>query len=168
MSDIERDTDYVNLVGSILYDDKFNSIKEIEHHGISRYDHSVKVSYYSYKIAKTLKLNYKDVAKAGLLHDYFLSDPSSTFKDKFKSTFTHPKLALATASSEYEINDLEADIIKSHMFPVNCLTVPKYAESWVVNGVDKFIGTKEFLQKFTYQFIFITNLVILCIFNLKK
>lgn len=167
MSNIENDTDYISLVGTILYNDKFNEIKNIEHHGITRYDHSVKVSYYSYKISKALKLNYKEVATAGLLHDYFLSDPNCTFKDKFESYFTHPKYALRMAANNFSISEMEADIIKTHMFPFS-LEVPKYAESWVVSGVDKFVSTKEFFQKFSYQFCYITNLVILCIMSFKK
>lgn len=167
MSNIEKDGDYISLVGSILYDDRFNEIRNIEHHGITRYDHSVKVSYYSYKLAKALKLNYKEAAKGGLLHDYFMSDPNCNFKARFKSTFTHPRVALATASNNFSISEMEADIIKSHMFPVN-LTVPKYAESWVVNGVDKFVGFKEFCQKFSYKFSYMANLVLLFMINLRK
>ena len=44
----------------------------IEHHGISRMEHSIKISYYSYLIAKKLKMDYVSVARGGLLHDFFL------------------------------------------------------------------------------------------------
>lgn len=167
MNNIEKDTDYLSIVSSVLYNDKFNEIRNIEHHGITRYDHSVKVSYLSYKLAKALKLNYAEVARAGLLHDYFISDPSWNFKERFISTFTHPKVALSTASNNFSVSEMEADIIKSHMFPVN-LTVPKYAESWIVNAVDKSVGLAEFCKKFSYRFSYITNLALLFIVNLKK
>ena len=167
MNKVEKDTEYINLVNSVLYNDKFNEIKYIEHHGTNRYEHSVRVSYYSYKIAKLLKLNHKEVARAGLLHDYFISDPNINFKGKIKSTFTHPKLALKTASNNFSISEMEADIIKSHMFPFY-LTVPKYAESWLVNIVDKVIGCFEFLQKFSYKFCYTTNLMLLFIINFGK
>ena len=90
---VENDLRYRKIVKNILDNEEFNKIKNIEHHGITRYDHSLKVSYYSYKIAKTLKLDYRQVARGGLLHDFFLSGEDRTFKDKFLSTFVHPKKA---------------------------------------------------------------------------
>ena len=33
----------------------FQKLEEIEHHGITRYEHSLKVSYYAYKISKFLR-----------------------------------------------------------------------------------------------------------------
>lgn len=167
MNKIEQDIDYINLVGSVLYNDKFNEIKNIEHHGITRYDHSLKVSYYSYKLAKMLKLNYKVAARAGLLHDYFISEPNITFKEKFISTFSHPKIALKTADECFGVNEIEADIIKSHMFPFY-INVPKYAESWIVNIVDKVIGAAEFCNKFSYKFNYVANLALLFIINIGK
>ena len=167
MNKIEQDSDYINLVSSVLYDDKFNEIKNIEHHGITRYDHSVKVSYYSYKLAKALKLNYKSVARAGLLHDYFITNPNANFKDKVKSTLTHSKVALNMANNNFGVNEMEADIIRSHMFPFGS-TIPKYAESWLVNFVDKFIGFSEFMIKFSYKFSYATNLLLLFIMGVRK
>lgn len=167
MNKIEQDNNYIKLVSSILYSDKFNEIKSIEHHGITRYEHSVKVSYYSYKIAKNLKLNYENVARAGLLHDYFISDANQSFKDKFKSTFSHSKIALNMATNNFGINEMEADIIRSHMFPFGS-TVPKYIESWLVNFVDKVIGFNEFMMKFSYKFSYATNLLLLFIMGVRK
>ena len=167
MNKIEQDNDYINLVGSVLYNDSFNELKNIEHHGITRYEHSVKVSYYSYKLAKTLRLNYKSVAIGGLLHDFFISDPNASFKDKVKSTFSHSKLALKTATNSFCVSEMEADIIRSHMFPFGS-TVPKYAESWLVNLVDKVIGFKEFMTKFSYKFSYTTNLLLLFIIGVIK
>lgn len=164
---IEKDTDYINLVSSILYNDDFNEIRNIEHHGITRFEHSVKVSYYSYKVAKYLKLNYEEVARGGLLHDYFISDPNSNFKDRFKSTFSHSKLALITSCNKFSINDMEADIIRSHMFPFGS-TIPRYAESWIVDIVDKIIGFSEFFTKFSYRFSYTMNLILLFIINVKR
>lgn len=162
MNDIEQDNDYIELVSSILYNDKFNVIKNIEHHGITRYEHSIKVSYYAYKIAKLLKLDYESVARAGLLHDYFVTDANAKFKDRFKSTFLHPRISLKMASINFDVNNLEADIISSHMFPFGS-TIPKYAESWLVNFIDKIIGSCEFLKKFCYKFSYLTNLFLLFI-----
>ena len=57
----------MNIVGNILDNEEFNQIKRIEHHGTTRFEHSVRVSYYSYKISKLLHLDYVETARAGLL-----------------------------------------------------------------------------------------------------
>ncbi|MCI8444912.1 MAG: HD domain-containing protein [Bacilli bacterium] len=167
MSQMQNDNEYTKIVGHILDNEEFNKIKTIEHHGISRFDHSVKVSYYSYKIAKALKLDYYDVARAGLLHDFFLSDDERTTKDRFLSTFVHPKKAEKHADQIFGINEREADIIRTHMFPVN-MSVPKYAESWVVNFVDKAVGGYEFSKKFGYKLSYAANLYLIFLFNSLK
>ena len=53
------------------------------------------------------------------------------------------------------------------MFPVN-LSIPKYAESWVVNLVDKFIGAYEFSVKFGNKFNYAINLGIVLFMNIMK
>ena len=148
MFNIKNDTKYMEIVGNILNNDEFNKIDEIEHHGISRLDHSLKVSYYSYKIAKALKLNYYSVARGGLLHDFFLCDNDRSDKEKFVDTFTHPKRALKKASETFELNDMEKDIIVTHMFPFYT-SIPKYCESWLVDLADKIIGTYEFFCQYS-------------------
>lgn len=164
MKNMESDTNYFSIVNDILENDEFNKIKTIEHHGTTRYNHSLRVSYYSYKLAKLFKLNYKETARAGLLHDFFLSDEERTNIERFKSTFTHPKKAVKKASENFELNEKEKDIIRTHMFPIN-LSVPKYAESWVVSFVDKVVGTIEFSKKYKYKMGYVVNLYLLFLFN---
>lgn len=167
MKNIKNDINYINIVNNILENEEFNKIKSIEHHGTSRYNHSLRVSYYSYKVAKLLKLDYKEVARAGLLHDFFLSDDNRTQLERLKSTFDHPKKAVLKASENFEISEKEKDIIRTHMFPIN-IAVPKYAESWIVNLVDKAVGTLEFSRKYSYKLGYLANLYILFLFNYLK
>lgn len=167
MLNIEKDEKYYSIIDNIIRDKEFNKLNDIEHHGITRYKHSVRVSYYSYKICKLLKLDYVDAARAGLLHDFYLSDLDRNFKEKFTETFTHPKKAAEHAMQIYGINGREEDIIKSHMFPF-CTSMPKYAESWIVNFVDKVIGSFEFGKKFEKQLVYSSNLLLLFLINMMK
>jgi len=162
-----KDNYYLQIVENILTNAEFNKIKEIEHHGTSRFTHSLRVSYISYKISKLLHLDYNDVARAGLLHDFFLSEEDRTFKDRFISTFTHPKYAVAYATNYFDLNAKEINIIESHMFPIY-RSLPKYAESWIVSLVDKIVGTYEFGLTFKYKFSYATNLFLLLILNNLK
>ena len=72
----------------MTHDDEFNVIvKELtnnpyvldmknfrQHCDTSTFEHSYKVAYISYKICKKLNLDYKSVARAGMLHDFYLYD----------------------------------------------------------------------------------------------
>ena len=164
MINIEKDIEYKDIVGHILTSDEFNKIKKFEHHGVTRFDHSLKVSYYSYRLAKTLKLDSEEVARGGLLHDFFISSDDRTSKERFVSTFVHPKKAVTKANEVFNISEKEKDIIRTHMFPIN-LAVPKYAESWLVNIVDKVVGFAEFGHKFGYKFAYAVNVYLLFVMN---
>ena len=170
MKKMLNDMEYTKIVSSILNNQDFLKIKEIRHHDSNRFDHSLKVSYYSYKVAKALKLNYEEVARGGLLHDFF-EDRTVNYdaiKDKFLLyTTKHPMIALQNAESCFELTEKEKDMILCHMFPLD-VRVPKYAESWIVNIVDTCISTFEFSKKFSYKFSYVLNLYLLFILNAMK
>ena len=163
---IKKDKEYKKIVKDIFRNVKFKNLYNIEHHGISRMEHSIKISYYSYIIAKKLKMDYVSVARGGLLHDFFLDGDERRIKKKFCDTFTHPKRALKTSIHNFEVNDIEKNIIVSHMFPFY-LSLPKYKESVLVNLVDKVVGFKElvrgfcckFCYKFKYSYVFLLLLI---------
>ena len=147
----KSEEEYLSLVEDILKNNKFNKLKEIEHHGTTRFDHSYRVSYYAYKISKRFNFNYIETARAGLLHDFFLSTSERTTKEKIKSTFNHTKKAGKNAVKEFNVSGKEYDIIVSHMFPF-CTSLPKSIESWVVIFTDKVIGLMEWNVQFSRQF----------------
>ena len=101
-----------------------------------------------------------------LLHDFFLDGDERNLKRKFLDTFTHPKRALSTTIDNFSVNEIEKNIIVSHMFPIY-LSLPKYKESMLVNCVDKIIGLKELIRgfsckfnyKFNYSYVFILLLI---------
>lgn len=164
--DYEENQEFLKLVSDILNSDKFNKLKDIEHHGTTRYNHSVKVSYRAYKISKLFKLDYESVARAGLLHDFFLSKIGRSFKTRFISTFTHPKKASKNAEM-FGINEKQKNMIESHMFPF-CLTMPVYLESWIVVFSDKTIGLKEFILNWKKNLKYVTNFTFLIFLSLIK
>jgi len=160
----KKDKVYKKIVKDIFRNNKFKNLYNIEHHGISRMEHSIKISYYSYKLAKLFRMDYVSVARGGLLHDFFLDGDERTGKQKFLDTFTHPKRALKTSINNFNINDIEKNIIVSHMFPIY-LSIPRYKESVLVNLVDKIVGFKELVRgfgcKFSYKFKYTYVLILL-------
>jgi uncharacterized protein len=161
------DEDYYMLIEDIIKNDEFKKLETIEHHGTNRLKHSKRVSYYSYEICKIMKLDYISAARGGLLHDFFISNKERTKKERLISFFTHPKKSLSNSNYHFNLNDKEQNIIESHMFPAY-ITLPKYAESWIVSLVDKIVGTYEFMEKLALKHAYIPNvfvLVLIRIFN---
>ena len=71
----EQDEEYVEIVADLLENEKLQKLDDITHHHYTtRLQHSIFVSYVSYRIAKRMNLNARSVARAGLLHDFFLEN----------------------------------------------------------------------------------------------
>ncbi len=166
MSIDNLDKNYLKEVDYILNHEEFLKTKDYIHHGKNRYDHLVRVSYCSYKISRLLRLNYKSTARGGLLHDFFLEGLDDN-KDKSKLMRNHPKMALEKSTSIFELNDLEKDIIATHMFPVT-MTIPRYAESWVVDFVDDAVSVYERCNNFSKQLITAANLMAILLVGYLK
>lgn len=170
MNKYKKDQNYMLIINNILENNEFKQIETIKHHNTTRMDHSLKVSYYSYKVAKTLNLDYIETARAGLLHDFYINEirKCTNIKDKvllFSSK--HPKEAVINSKRNFELTDKEIDIIESHMFPMNN-KIPKYSESWIVSIVDKILSFGEFYKKFSHKFAYLANLYLIFIFNTIK
>lgn len=164
------DEKYISLVKDIINNDEFSSLENVKHHDNNRFNHCLKVSYYSYKVSKMLGLDYCDVARAGLLHDFYLGqvNEQKNLKDKILLfTTKHPEEAVNNASKYFNLSEKEKDIIRTHMFPID-IKIPKYAESWIVSIVDKIVSTKEFFNKFSTKLSIINNIYILIIFKLMR
>lgn len=162
--------EYSVIVKDILSNADFAKMADIEHHNSTRLDHMMKVSYYSYVVAKGLKLKYREVARAGLLHDFYFGRTTDhdKVKDKIKLyTHAHPKEALNNARKYFEINAMEADIIESHMFPID-IKIPRYLESWIVSTVDKVVATQEFYRKASKKLKYSLNLGLILVLNVLK
>ncbi len=138
----EKDIDFRLISEDIIINESFNKLKKMTHHGLNRYDHSMKVAYLSYKVAKFLKLDYIKVARAGLLHDFFETSNKPGLKNRVKSILVHPNISVENSKKLFGLSELEEEIIKTHMFPIG-KHIPKHKESWVVNVVDKGVSLYE-------------------------
>lgn len=135
-----NDNEFHNLTNSIKSLSEYQNLKKIKHHGITRYEHSMRVAYYSYIITKTLKLDYKETTQAALLHDFFSDEVA--YKNPVARLRQHPDCAVENASRIINLSAKQIDIIKTHMFPIT-FTPPKYLESWIVDVVDDIASIYE-------------------------
>ena len=136
-------TEFLQITSEIIKNETFQDLKLYKHHYIyTRFEHSLSVSYYSYKICKFLHLDYISAARAGLLHDLFLYDcEEKTIRPK-NHIKNHPKIALQNAENLFNINEKEKDIISKHMWPIT-IAPPKYLESFIITFIDKYCAFKE-------------------------
>jgi uncharacterized protein len=165
-----KDEEYLQIVANILDNKSFMRLEKIVHHNTNRFDHSIKVSYNAYKVARFLKLDFEQVARAGLLHDFYLERTTEykKVKDKVKLfTIQHPQDAIDNSLKHFNLTNKEIDIIRTHMFPLD-FHIPRYLESWVVNMTDSCISIYEFSHKFKHQISYATNLYVLFLINLVR
>ena len=154
-----------NLTEDIMNHEEYSKLKNITHHGITRYDHCLRVAYYSYMFTKVVRLDYKSAARAGMLHDFFLDTYNQT--NQASLLMDHPNIAVENSKKYFEINKKEEDIIRSHMFPV-ALTLPKYAESWVVLIADDIAAIVERSYQYKYKLCYIFNFYLIFLFTFMK
>lgn len=140
--DYNPDIDYKDCVEDLISSNVVLSMNRYVHHkNMSCFEHCVHVSYISYKICKSLNLDFEAAARGGLLHDLFLYDWHNHDHEGLHG-FTHAGIALKNANKYFILSDKEKDIIKKHMWPLN-IKLPRYKESAVVIIVDKYCAIAE-------------------------
>lgn len=130
-----------SIANEIIYSDKYQSLKGENHHGLSRYDHSIRVAKNTYRLSKRMKMDYISATRGALLHDYFTNEEYRNTKGMKKYSM-HPVIALNNAIREYDLNPIEENVIVSHMFPMGKVK-PNCKESWLVTSVDKGVAIYE-------------------------
>lgn len=137
---------------SIILSSEAQEMKKFTQHGkTSVFDHCIAVAKFSLLIAHflehTLNINVdKDsLVRGALLHDYFLYDWHIKKEGKGLHGFTHPRTAMKNADRDFELNDIERDIIVKHMFPLTPI-LPSFRESFIVSIADKWCATAEIFR----------------------
>ncbi len=146
---MENKEEFYEIIKEILEHEEFQKRKQFPHHGEETvYDHSMKVAYLSYKMAKKLKLDVKSATIGALLHDFYTTPWQTAPKVKRirdMHGFMHPKIAYQNAKYYFPhlMNSKIEDIITKHMFPLT-LKIPKYRESWIITTADKIASLSVF------------------------
>lgn len=136
--------EFNKIVEDILNNDKFNKLKEQPHHGINRYEHSYHVAIWIYKICKLFNSkNLTKITRASLLHDFY--EDIDLKGNGLQRLARHSKAALKNSEEYFKLDDMQKNIIKTHMFPCS-LDIPKYKESWLITIIDKIVSTYEMIR----------------------
>lgn len=118
----------------------------IQHGTTSIYQHCVSVAYRSIIIAAkyNIEVDMHSLIRGALLHDYFLYDWHDK-KLRELHGFHHPEIAWRNATQDFNLNPIEQNIIRRHMFPMT-LIPPKYKEAWIICLADKLCSSQETLK----------------------
>ena len=147
----------MSIAEPILTHKEFIKTKSIVHHGNTRFNHSVRVSYIAYRLAKILGCDVTSTIRGGALHDFFLVRDDKNILTSAKMFVEHPAIA-----KENAINEKEQNIIESHMFPTSSV-VPKSKEAWIVTLADKistvFEGAMQAKTQVGVWMLFLINII---------
>lgn len=117
-----------------------------QHGSISCFEHSVNVAHISVRLAFLFnRTDIRSLIRGALLHDYFLYDWRSGTRRAH--AFLHARIAMENADRDFQLNELEKDIISRHMFPLTPIP-PRHAESLIVCIADKLCAGLEYLSFF--------------------
>lgn len=139
--------EFEDIIRSTISHSEVLRMRKFMSHGrTSTLEHCVNVSYLCYRLAKAYKLDYVSIARAALLHDFYLYDwhddiPLEIDK-RGKHAFYHPKVALENADKYFMLNNIERDVILRHMWPVTIIP-PRSKEGWIIVLVDKYCAFME-------------------------
>lgn len=142
-NELESYLEYYQIIKPILKEAEMQKRKEYPHHiNESVYAHVLRVSYDCYRIGKFLHMDYKSLAIAGLLHDFY-ERPWQYSKEKKpllqKHAFTHAKEAVVNAKKIFGkevVTPKIESIMITHMFPIN-KKIPRNKEAWLLTLIDK-------------------------------
>jgi uncharacterized membrane protein/HD superfamily phosphodiesterase len=142
--------EFNSLIQDIYMHEEFMKLKQYYHHNSSIYAHVRDVAYFSYRLCRYLKLDYRSATRGALLHDFFLYDwrkhnEPDLAREKYHG-IEHPRIALDNARKYFELNEIEKDIILKHMWPLT-IVPPKYKESFIVSFADKYLSSREFVDE---------------------
>lgn len=143
----ESDRKRIQKILSIyLTHEEVQSMKQYVQHGsTSTYEHCMNVVRLSYWLNRRfhLKADERSLLTGALLHDFYLYDWHEKSDWHRLHGFYHPARACRNAKKVFRINDLEADIIENHMWPLTLRHIPKSREAAIVCLADKCCSLAE-------------------------
>lgn len=141
------DPEYTLIVDDILRHREFVKLDSFFHHTASILEHVKEVSWVTFRVCRALRLDYVSATRGALLHDFFLYDWRNYKRrgNRPNHGLNHPKVALTNSLKYFVLNDVEKDIILTHMWP-KLFGFPRHWESWIVSFVDKYVTLAEFIR----------------------
>ena len=127
-------------IEDMLANKAVQSMANYRHHHASTLEHALVISQASWYLAEAFGLDKDACARGALLHDFFLYD----WRDKKHPHHAtmHAGIALENAHRYFNLEEMEKDIILTHMWPLSD-SFFKYRESLLVSLIDKIGSTRD-------------------------
>ena len=119
----------------VLENRDMQALRTFPQHGtVSRYEHCLAVCYIALRLADKwrVRVDRRSMVRGALLHDFFMYNWNA-------------REALCNAQKQFELNEIERDVIKKHMFPLN-IALPRYRETALVSAADKISAVMELVH----------------------
>ena len=126
---------------------RFRMIGEYTAHGTtSLMTHVTKTTLLALNISEkfNIQVDKYQLVRGALLHDFYLYDWHEKKLEELHG-FNHPKKALMEALKDYELTDIEKDIISHHMFPFT-YNAPRSKEAKILCIADKLTAWGEMVD----------------------
>ncbi|MCI1881685.1 MAG: hydrolase [Sporolactobacillus sp.] len=134
---------YRTCVSEFMANEKVLSMQQYRAHGRTNLlEHSLHVSFCSFRLAEKWGWRSRAAARGGLLHDFYLYDWHHHGPLPGPHGFVHPAIALKNAQHDFVLDEREQNIILRHMWPLTPVP-PKYKEAVLVSLVDKYCAISE-------------------------
>lgn len=143
----QKDQKIQDILFDIRKHEQVQKMKQFIQHGhVSTYEHCEAVTSLSYEINKRLHLHADPdiLLKGAMLHDFYLYD----WHEKGDGThrlhgFRHAEIASRNAIQYLDMDEKICHVIRSHMWPLNPVKIPKIREAWIVCLADKCVSLHE-------------------------
>lgn len=137
---------YMQVLNELLKTTEVKLLAQFKQHKVTNtYTHCRHVALISYKLVQRfhLHVNEEALAVGAVFHDYYLYDiKEQNISDYFHGR-THANTAIENVEKFRKLTDLEKGIIKSHMWPLPFIEIPKSKEAWIVCLADKICAIQE-------------------------
>lgn len=140
----KENKDFWLLTEELLSDRRVQRMNSFIQHGrVTTYRHCVAVALLCYAFSRRspIRIDNSLLLRAAILHDYYLYD-WHTHNDRLHG-FHHPSIAAKNARKDFCISQKEADMIRSHMWPLTLLAVPRSREALLLCLADKICSSYE-------------------------
>ena len=114
-----------SLIDDLIEHPKILETREHIHHGIPKYDHLIRVTRYSYRLARWTRSDVRVCVRAGLIHD---------IDSRYGNLKNHGAVAARWAAEQGEDEAVCAAIV-GHMYPIG--PAPTTREGWILSVADK-------------------------------
>ena len=131
-----------------LKDDSVQSMAGfIQHGNVTTLQHSLRVAEASLALDRALgsRSDRHTLAVSALLHDYYLYDWHGRSLKYCNHGFTHPEAAMQNAVRHFNVSKDIRDAIRTHMWPLTLLHIPKSREAAILCAADKYCSLTETL-----------------------